>query len=86
MPRTISMGELARHYWRLAGRHKLSLADMQRVARPLDGADQPLEVEGAETMELPAVLARVAVEEGVPVMDVLHAFADGLDPPPWRPA
>lgn len=86
MPHTISMVELARRYWRLAGRHKLSLPVIQRAARPLDERDQPLQVEGDETVELPLALARVAVEEGVPVMDVLHAFADGLDPPPVRRA
>ncbi len=80
MARTISVAELARYYWRLAGRRKMTLRDMQTVAPPLDETDQPREVEGDETMELPLALAHAAVEDGVPVIEVLHAFADGLDP------
>ncbi len=84
MARKITVANLARWFWRRAGKHGLSLAVLMGAGWPLDDCDQPLEVaDGVDVViELPFALAEQALADGWSAADVVRAFADGLDPRP----
>jgi hypothetical protein len=87
MARQAQIMRIARRYWRLAGipeltRGRTGLLDaFDATTWPLDTIDKVAVQEiGDVVVVLPFALAEEAMRNGMSTREVLHVFADALDP------